>query len=135
MHHDVLYNDEKIIQALSECSAWLIMLNLLKEESYSLKTELSEALENNADKELLAEAENFHNLIIVRDEYIRDMGTDTRNQESKLREALSKKSSEKQWVKPQEKLRNEIAYLEKDFAKMRDNFYSQFPKKQQDERS
>jgi hypothetical protein len=135
MHHDVLHNDEKIIQALSECSAWLGMLNLLKEESYSLKAKLSEALENNADKELLAEAENFHNLIIVRDEYIRDIGTDTKNQERKLREALTKKSFEKQWVKPQEKLKNEIAYLEKDFAAMRANFYNKFPAKQHDERS
>ncbi len=129
MLHDTSHTKEKINQALGECTAWLTTLNLLKEESYSLKTKLSEALDNNADKELVAEAENFHNLIIIRDEYIRDIATDTRNQEKKLTDAASKNISDRQWIKPQQKLRNEIAYLEKDFANMREDFYRKFLKK------
>jgi len=135
MQHDVLHNKEKINQALIECAGWLATLNLLKEESYALKTKLSEALDSNTDKELLADAENFHNLIIVRDEFIKDIATDTKNQERTLKEALLKTTTDRYWLKPQEKLRNEIVYLEKDFTKMKDNFYRKFLKKQHDERS
>lgn len=129
MLHDTSQNKERINQALSECTAWLTTLNLLKDESYSLKTILSEALDKNTDKELVAEAENFHNLIIVRDEYIRDIATDTKRQEKKIAEAASKNLSDRHWLKSQQKLRNEIAYLEKDFSKMREDFYRKFLKK------
>jgi hypothetical protein len=129
MLHNTSHTKEKVNQALEECASWLTMLNHLKEESYSLKTKLSEALDNNADKELLAEAENFHNLIIIRDEYIRDIAMDTRNQEKKLTDAASKPLSDRLWIKPQQKLRNEITYLKKDFANMRDDFYHKFLKK------
>lgn len=129
MPHDTIHNKEKINLALSECVAWLAALNLLKEESYSLKTKLSEALDNNTNKELVAEAENFHNLIIVRDEYIKDIATDTKSLEKKLREVIAKAHPDRQWAKQQQKLRNEIAYLERDFANMRDDFYRKFLKK------
>jgi len=129
MLHDTTHNKEKINQALSECAVWLAALNLLKEESYSLKTKLSEALDNNANKELVAQAENFHNLIIVRDEYIKDIEKKKKNLEKKLREAIAKAPPERQWAKQQQKLRNEIAYLERDFANMRDDFYRKFLKK------
>jgi hypothetical protein len=129
MLQDTSHTKEKINQALGECAAWLTKLNLLKEESYSLKTKISEALDNNTDKELVAEAENFQNLIIIRDEYIRDIATDTRNQEKKLKDTALKNTSDRQWIKAQQKLRNEIAYLEKDFAAMRENFYRKFLKK------
>jgi chaperonin cofactor prefoldin len=129
MLQDSSHNKEKINHALSECTAWLTSLNLLKEESYSLKTILSEALDKNTDKELVAEAENFHNLIIVRDEYIRDIAADTKSQGKKLQEAITKTRPDRQWVKQQQKLRNEIAYLEMDFANMRDGFYRKFLKK------
>ena len=105
MHHDVLHNNEKIIYAMSECSAWLATLNLLKEESYALKSKLSEALDN------------------------------TKNHEKKLGEILSKNPTDRQWMKPQEKLRNEIAYLERDFSEMRTNFYRVFFNEQQDKKS
>ncbi len=129
MQHDNLHSKEKITQALSECAAWINTLNLLKEESNSLKTKLSEALDHNADKELVAEAENFHNHIIIRDEYIRDIGTDIKAQEKKLKETHTKNPADRQWIKPQQKLRNEVAYFEKDFAAMRENFYRRFLKK------
>lgn len=128
MQHEILHNKEKINQALTECEAWLITLNQLKEESYSLKNKLSEAVDNNTDKELLAEAENFHNLILIRDEYIQDIAVDTKSQDKKLKEVLLKNPADKHWIKPQQKLRNEITYLQKDFATMREDFYRKFLK-------
>lgn len=125
MQHENAHT-EKISLALSECAAWLTLLNLLKEESYSLKTNLSEALDNYTEKELVADAEIFHNLIIVRDEYIRDIATDIRKQERKLKEIITKNSADKQWIKLQQKLSNEIAHLEKDFKGMREDFYRKF---------
>lgn len=129
MLHDASHNKEKISLLLAECAAWIAILNLLKEESYSLKTKLSEALDNNTDKDLVIQAETFHNLIIERDEYIKDIAADVKGQEKKLREAPVKNVADKQLVKQQQKLRNEISYLEKDFAKMREDFYRKFLKK------
>lgn len=126
MQHDNLHNKEIIYLALSECAAWLTTLNHLKDESYSLKTKLIEVLDNNTDKDLIAEAENFHNVIIIRDEYIRDITTDTKGQETKLKEAILKNLPDRLWVTPQQKLRNEIAYLEKDFLNIREYFYHKF---------
>lgn len=131
-YHYMSYDDsykEKISLALGECAGWLTTLNLLKEESYSLKTKLSETLDSNTDKDLVGDAENFHNLIILRDEYIRDFASDIKSQEKKLNEVLLKDNADRQWIKIQQKLRNEIAYLEEDFTKMRDNFYHKFLKK------
>ena len=128
MQHDNLHTKEKINLALGECAAWLTKLNLLKEESYSLKTKLSETLDSNTNRDIVADAENFHNLIIVRDEYIKDMAADIRAQEKKLREAITKNPTDRQWIKPHQKLRNEIAYLEKDFSIMREDFYRKFLK-------
>lgn len=129
MLHDASHNKEKISLLLEECAAWIATLNLLKEESYSLKTKLSEALDNNTDKDLVIQAETFHNLIIERDEYIKDIAADVKGQEKKLKEAPVKSVADKQLVKQQQKLRNEISYLEKDFAKMREDFYRKFLKK------
>lgn len=128
MLHDP-YNREKINQALLECAAWVVSLNRLKEESYYLKTRLSEALDKHTDRELIAEAEDFQNLVIVRDEFIKDIAKDAKSQEEKLKEALSKNNSyEKNWLKQQQKLRNEVAYLEKDFTKMNEDFSRKFLK-------
>lgn len=125
MLHDTPHNKEKASQLLEECAAWLAILNILKEESYSLKTKLSEALDRNTGKSLVAQAETFHNLIIERDGYIKDIAADVKMQEKKLQEAALK-TPDKQRIKQQQKLRNEIAYLEKDFAKMREGFYRKF---------
>ncbi|MCC6288926.1 MAG: hypothetical protein IT249_13670 [Chitinophagaceae bacterium] len=128
--NNLSYNKEKINQALSECVAWQASLNSLKEESYTLKTTLSEVLDNNTTaKELIAEAEDFHNFIVERDEYIKDISLDVKRQEKKLKEFSSKNTTDKYWQKQQQKLRNEVIYLEKDFAKMREDFYRKFLKK------
>lgn len=129
MLHDPSNTKDKISLALAECAGWITTLNLLKEESYALKTKLSEALDHQTEKDLVAEAENFHNLILLRDEYIKEISADTRKQERNLREAFSKNIHEKQWTKQQQKLRNEVTYLEKDFEKMKDDFYKRFLKK------
>lgn len=128
MLHDASHSKEKISQLQGECATWLAVLNLLKEESNLLKTKLSETLDNNTEKEIVAQAETFNNLIIERDEYIKDITADVKAQEKKLKESQAKNLVDKQRVKQQQKLRNEIAFLEKDFAGMRENFYRKFLK-------
>lgn len=128
--NDLSYNKEKINRALSESIAWLTSLNLLRDESYSLKTTLSKVLDDNTTgKELITEAENFHNLIIEIDEYIREISVDVKNQEKKLRELLNNPDNDKSWLKEQHKLRNEIIYLERDLQKMREDFYRKLLKR------
>ena len=128
MLNNLSNSKEKINKALGECIAWLTSLNLFKEESYSLKTTLSKVLDNNtADKDLIADAEHFQTLIIERDEYIKDISIDVKKQQSKLKELFLKNLlTNKDWQKEQQKLRNEIAYLERDLRKMREDFYKKF---------
>jgi broad-specificity NMP kinase len=128
--NEPLHNKEKINQALGECVAWQASLNSLKEESYTLKTTLSEMLDNNTtDKELIALAENFHNLIIEKDEYIKEIAIDAKRQQKKLKELLSAKNIDKTWQTQQQKLRTKIICLEKNFYKMREDFYKKILKK------
>lgn len=124
MLNDLSYNNDKIKQALGECNRWLNALDLLRDESYALKTTLSKVLDDNhTDKELIANAEHFHNLIIERDQYIKEISVDAKNQEKKLRELYpGNTGNDKQWQKEQQKLRNEINYLKQDLQKMREDF-------------
>lgn len=131
MLNDLSYNNERINRALGECIAWLTSLNLLKDESYSLKTTLSKVLDNNTtDKELIIEAEHFHNMIIEKDEHIKEISVDTKKQEKKLKALyLNNAVNDKGWQKEQQKLRNEITYLERELKKMREEFYRKLLKK------
>lgn len=127
MLNDLSYNKEKINHAIGECITWLVSLNLLRDESYTLKTTLSQVLDGNTDKELISAAEIFHNSIIERDEFIKDISVDAKKQERKLNEISVKSTfSDSQWQWEQQKLRNEISLLKNDFAKMRKEFYRKF---------
>lgn len=128
MQQDNTYTNETIKQVLSECTTWLDTLNHLKEESYFLKTKLSEIVDNNTNNDWIAEAENFHTFIIIRDESIRDMAADIKKQQKALRELELKNQSDKQWLKPFQKMRNEINYLKNDFAAMKEDFHNKFLK-------
>lgn len=103
---------------------WERSLDFFKQENSYLKTRLSEVVDQLSDNEFLALAEHFQNQFIIKDEFIQELQHDIHVQEDLLREGFIKKSAslDPKTIKKQEKLRNEIEYLEKDFARLRNEF-------------
>jgi len=113
----------KINQVLQECMAWERLLDFFKQENSYLKTRLSEVLDNKTDKDFLALAEHFQNQFILKDEFVDEMLHDAREQEKNLHILAEKKAAiEERLIKKQQKMRNEMEFLEKDFNRMKNEF-------------
>ncbi len=107
-----------------ENQTWSRAIDFYKQENNFLKTRLSEVVDQKSDKDFLAMAEHFQNSFIIKDEFIDEMNHDINAQSRMLKEsevnglpALNEKL-----VKRQDKLRNEVEYLEKDFAQLKNEF-------------
>lgn len=113
----------KTDQVLQECMAWERLLDFFKQENSHLKTRLSEVLDNKTDKDFLALAEHFQNQFILKDEFVDEMSHDVREQEHNLLILADKKATiEERLIKKQQKIRNEMEFLEKDFNRMKNEF-------------
>ena len=113
----------KTDQVLEECTAWERLLDFFKQENSYLKIRLSEVLDNKTDKDFLALAEHFQNQFILKDEFIDEMLHDVREQEKNLHILAEKKATiEERLIKKQQKIRNEMEFLEKDFNRMKNEF-------------
>lgn len=118
-----LMKKNKTDQVLQECTAWERLLDFFKQENSYLKTRLSEVLDNKTDKDFLALAEHFQNQFILKDEFIDEMLHDAREQERNLHILADKKATiEERLIKKQQKIRNEMEFLEKDFNRMKNEF-------------
>lgn len=104
-----------------ESKTWQGLLYFFKQENALLKTRLSLAVDKRAGKEFLMMAEYFQNQFLLKDEFIRELTSDVREQENFLKEFFT---TDKQYniIKKQDKLRNEISRLEKDFFLLRNEF-------------
>ncbi|HRI25474.1 MAG TPA: hypothetical protein PLZ45_12420 [Ferruginibacter sp.] len=108
-------------QFVHENKTWLRLLEFFKQENTVLKNRLAEVLDHKNNKEFLALAEHFQNLFIIKDEFIDELRHDVNGQV----QALSNKERmtlDQKIIKKQEKLRNELEYLEKDFSKLKNDF-------------
>ena len=113
----------KTDQVVQECMAWERLLDFFKQENSHLKTRLSEVLDNKTDKDFLALAEHFQNQFILKDEFVDEMSHDVREQEQNLLILADKKATiEERLIKKQQKIRNEMEFLEKDFNRMKNEF-------------
>ena len=113
----------KTDQVLQECMAWERLLDFFKQENSHLKIRLSEVLDNKTDKDFLALAEHFQNQFILKDEFVDEMSHDVREQEQNLLILADKKATiEERLIKKQQKIRNEMEFLEKDFNRMKNEF-------------
>ncbi len=118
-----LMKKNKTDQVLQECTAWERLLDFFKQENSYLKTRLSEVLDNKTDKDFLALAEHFQNQFILKDEFVDEMLHDVREQEKNLHILAEKKATiEERLIKKQQKIRNEMEFLEKDFNRMKNEF-------------
>jgi len=113
----------KIEQFLHESLTWKRLLDFFIQENSFLKTRLSEVVDRETDKVIIANAEYFQNEFILKDEYIRDIEIDVKTHEKNLQLVLAqKKTLDNKICKQQEKLRNEISYLEKEFSSLKNQF-------------
>ena len=118
-----LMEHNKTDQVLHECMAWERLLDFFKQENSYLKTRLSEVLDNKTDKDFLALAEHFQNQFILKDEFVDEMAHDVREQQQILTDLHTKKTfPEDRFIKKQQKLRNEMEYLEKEFTRLKNEF-------------
>ena len=108
-------------QFLHENKTWNRLLEFFKQENAFLKMRLAEVVDHRTDKEFLTLAEQFQNKFIIKDEYIDELRHDVNLQQ----QGLNRKENEmpdRDTLKKQEKLRNEMEYFEKDFTKLKNEF-------------
>jgi hypothetical protein len=120
---ETMTGSKKTEQFLHENITWKRLLDFLIQENSFLKTRLSEVVDKETDKSLIAEAEHFQTEFILKDEYIHDIEHDIKEQEKGLKTALTQKTSpDYKTCKKQDKLRNEMTYLEKEFSHLKTQF-------------
>ena len=113
----------KTAQFLHENISWKRLLDFFIQENSFLKTRLSEVVDKETDTVFIANAEHFQNEFILKDEYIHDIRNDIKLQEKNLQLAVTQKKEPDQKVCiKQEKLRNEMSYLEKEFSILKNEF-------------
>ena len=113
----------KTEQFLHENITWKRLLDFFIQENSYLKTRLSEVVDRETDQIFIATAEHFQNEFILKDEYIRDIEGDIKGHEINLQLAFTQKRiPDSKTLKKQEKLRNEISYLEKEFSDLKNQF-------------
>ncbi len=108
-------------QFLHENKTWNRLLEFFKQENAFLKTRLAEVVDHRTDKEFLTLAEQFQNKFIIKDEYIDELRHDVNLQQQGLNEK-DNEQLDRNTLKKQEKLRNEMEYFEKDFTKLKNEF-------------
>lgn len=118
-----MHGSIKIEQFLHENTTWKRLLDFFIQENSFLKTRLSEVVDKQNDALFIIEAEHFQNEFILKDEFLQDMWRDIKEQQSKLQYLQhNKQEADSRITKRQQKLRNEIAFLEKDFPTLKNKF-------------
>jgi hypothetical protein len=120
---ELIAGSNKTEQFLYENMTWKNLLYFFIQENSLLKTRLSEVVDRKTDQLFIANAEQFQNEFILKDECILDIGNDIKEQEKGLHEAfIQKREPDHKICKMQEKLRNEMSYLEKVCADLKIQF-------------
>src|ERR1700712_5268031 len=119
IHHkeQLMTGSNKTEQFLHENITWKRLLYFFLQENSFLKTRLSEVVDRETDQLFIAQAEQFQNDFVLKDEHIQDIGKDIRMQQESLQKAFADKAGpDQRTCKMQEKLRNEMSYLETGFS-------------------
>lgn len=103
---------------------WGRSLDFFKQENAHLKDRLSEVVDKTSDKHILAQAEHFQNQFIIKDEFIDELKHDINEQAKLIKDCTRKnQNGSTDFCGIQNKLREQMQYLEKDFAELRKEFY------------
>lgn len=101
-----------------ENMTWTRSLEFFKQENAHLKDKLTEVVDKTSDKDFLAQAEHFQNQFIIKDEFIDELKHEVNEQAKMIRE-----QSHRNFDASQDKLREQMLYLEKDFVELRNDFH------------
>lgn len=113
----------KTEQFLHENITWKRLLEFFIQENIYLKTRLSQVVDKETDIAFIAHAEHFQNEFILKGEIMHDIVRDIKEQEKSLEAGLKQNGlPDHKTIKRQEKLRNEISYLEKEFLELKNQF-------------
>jgi len=118
----------KLEQFHHENLTWERSLEFFKQENSFLKTRLSQVLDyDGKDVDgFMALVEQFQNQFILKDELIAELLHDIHAQETKLKHSFIDPNNSdvlnKKLTRQQEKLRNEMIFFEKDFARLKNEF-------------
>ncbi|WP_462220940.1 hypothetical protein [Ferruginibacter sp.] len=114
----------KLDQYRFEYLTWERMLDFFKQENAFLKTRLSQVLDRKIDSEFLALAEQFQNQFIIKDDFIDELKHDINEMERAVKESTvaMKIVPDIKVENKHNKLRNEMEYLEKNFAQLKNEF-------------
>lgn len=115
----------KAEQLLYEVLSWSRLLEFYKQENSYLKTRLSLVVDHHAGAaDFLTIAEQFQTKFLQKDEFMEGLLQDVRNQETHLTEpAMNRKLLDEKHVRKQQKMRNEIASLEREFSQLTHEFH------------
>ena len=107
-----------------ENNTWSRLLDFFKQENTFLKNRLAEVVDHRTDKEILALAEHFQNQFIIKDEFMDELRHDINEIDTVLKMPVGsvKIMLDKKTEAKQNKLRNEMAYLEKNFTQLKNEF-------------
>jgi hypothetical protein len=124
MEKEVSIAVSKTKQFYYENLTWERLLEFFKQENAFLKTRLSEVVDQLTDKDFLELAEHFQNKFIIKDEFIDELRHDINDHDVLLKALMDAvdKRVDKKVIKRQEKLRDEMETLERDFTKDKNQF-------------
>ncbi len=110
-------------QFLHENLTWDRALDFYLQENAFLKTRLSQVVDKNMGKDFVVLAERFNNSFIHNDECIKDLQNDIHTLQKTLKLTINGSTvDENKMIRQQNKLRNEMGFFEKDFAKLKNEF-------------
>jgi len=103
---------------------WERLLAFFKQENAFFKTRLSEVLDRDMGKDLLALAEHFQNQFIVKDEYIDELKHDVHEIDMILQQDMraGRNTLDKRMEARHNKLKEEVEFLEKNFSELKKEF-------------
>lgn len=107
-----------------EHMTWERLLAFFKQENAFFKTRLSEVLDRDMGKDLLALAEHFQNQFIVKDEYIDELKHDVHEIDVILQQDMraARNTPDKRMEARHNKLKEEVEFLEKNFTELKKEF-------------
>ena len=107
-----------------ETMTWIRSIDFYKQENSHLMNRLTEVVDGTTDREFLAQAEHFQNQFIIKDEFMDILRHDVNEQAKRLLDRQRRREAvlDNELETGQLALREQVAYLEKDFTELRNDF-------------
>lgn len=105
-----------------EYKSWQTSLEFFRQENALLKYRLSEIIDNDVENQFLQMAEYFQNELLLKDEGLKKLISNTRDFLAELSEVKNGKKHQEELVDKQEEMRKEILQFEKRFLNLSHEF-------------